>query len=372
MQLKTKNDNAIPRKLHLFVNQECNLRCEYCYWQGKHEKKEISYTVVNKIIEFINNNPDLYDYIVFFGGEPMLAAKKIAYIINNINNPKMVYIIMTNGTIHPNILIKKLDKKIYEYRIDFTISYDGLYQKGRNINPTLNSLILKHVSFLKQNSISYTIGCILSPKYYQLITDNMIYILDNLADSAIFFRICNLDAEWNNQDLTKHIKDFKKIVDIATYYTVLKNKLIWLSNRIDKPETQAHDNINGSKGNTCQKSLVYTDICGLNGKKYLCEPAYALNCGNYGYLWEQNDTYAVEWDQDKRHHDCTWHYCLLYKTQNIDYEAAMDKMRDKYNKRKKKLENIKNAKITYLKSFDEDGRMYRLAEDYFRNRQAIL
>lgn len=362
----TKKINTMPRKLHLFVNQDCNFNCEYCYWHGCHEKQEISYETADKIIKYINDNPSLYDYIIFFGGEPMLATEKIAYLINAIENRDIVYIIMTNGTQHPDMLLNKLKYDQNKHNINFTISYDGLYQDGRAKNST--EVILKHIDYLKENNLFYSIGCILTPYHYRLIPENMIYILDKISNSAIFFRICNLDGEWNHDDLKQHIKDFNKIVDIAAYYTVAKHKSVWLSNRIDKAIEYDCKNSHGSKGNTCQKSLVYTDICGLDGKKYLCEPAYALGCNDYGYLWEANDTYAVEWDKDSRHHNCSYHYCLLYNTQNLEYEVAMDNMRDKYQKRKTKLNKLKNAKIRYLNSIDEEGRLLRLAEDYFRNR----
>lgn len=348
----------MSRKLHLFINKKCNFNCRYCYWL-KHENVEMSSETANKIISYIKSNQK-YDYITFFGGEPMLSYNIILKFIKEIG-PNMKYIIMTNGTIHPKYILNQLDCK--KYNICFTFSYDGLYQCDRQNNT--EDIILKHIMYLKKTKLaSYSIATMLTPYHYIEIPNNMIKILQ-YTDSLLLHRICNLANEWNDKDLDLHLKDFNKIVDIATYYTVVKEKDIWLSNRIDKFRSEDGNNINGSKGNTCQKSLVYTDICGTDGKKYLCEVAFALNQDCYGYLWEEKDSFAVEYD--KVNHNNPYHYCLFYKTECRKYDIAMEKMRDKFQLRKQKLQRLKNAKMKYLLSLDKSGRLFRLANNYFRN-----
>lgn len=351
----------ISRKLHLFINKQCNLNCRYCYWKS-HPREEMSIDVMNKVISYINKHPNKYDYVVFFGGEPMLSYKLIYKFIKQVGN-KINYIIMTNGTIHPKYLLDMFKNEYNKYNICFTISFDGLYQVDRD--NTIIKKILYHINYLKKTKhAAYSIASILSPYNYKLIPKNIIKILE-YTNNAIFFRICNLSNEWKSNALKQHLKDFPKIVDIVTYYTVVKEKQIWLSNRIDKPSINNGDNVYGSKGNTCQKSLVYTDICGTDGKKYLCEVAFALNKECYGYFWEDNPSIAI--DYDKQHHNNPYHYCLFYKTECKEYDIVMEQMREKFQIRKQKLQRLKDAKMKYLLSLDNKGRLLNLANNYFRN-----
>lgn len=353
--------NSVPRKLHLFINKQCNLHCRYCYWES-HPNEEMSIEIMDKIIDYIKSYPNKYDYVVFFGGEPMLSYKLIYRFVRLVGT-KMKYIIMTNGTIHPKYLLNLFGAKCYQYDICFTISYDGLYQTDRSNKEIAH--ILQHVRYLKETKkADYSIANILSPYHYKLIPKNIIETLQ-YTDKAIFFRICNLANEWQLDALKQHLKDFPKIVDIVTYYTVAKEKQIWLSNRIDKPAINNGDNVYGSKGNTCQKSLVHTDICGIDGKKYLCEVAFALGRECYGYLWEDNPSKAVEYD--KEHHDNPYHYCLFYNTECREYDIVMEQMRNKFQIRKEKLQRLKEAKLKYLMSLDKKRRLLRLANSYFRN-----
>lgn len=351
--------NQIPKKLHLFINKYCNFNCKYCYWEN-HPKEEMSIEIANHIIDYIRNNPEKYDYITFFGGEPMLSYKLIAKFINEINLD-IKYIIMTNGSIHPKKLLDNI--KNNKANICFTFSYDGLYQSDRSNNT--DKQVLHHIKYLKDTKRAYyCIATMLTPYHYELIPKNIIEIL-TYTDAALFHRICNLSNEWKSKDLKQHLKDFPKIVDIVTYYTIVKEKQIWLSNRIDKPAVNNGDNVYGSKGNTCQKSLAYTDICGTDGKKYLCEVAFALNEECYGYLWEDNPSIAI--DYDKQHHNNPYHYCLFYKTECKTYDVVMEQMREKFQIRKQKLQRLKNAKMKYLLSLDNKGRLLNLANNYFRN-----
>lgn len=351
--------NQIPKKLHLFINKYCNFHCKYCYW-NEHPKEEMSLNVADNIIKYIRTYPKKYDYITFFSGEPMLSYKLIAKFINEINL-NIKYIIMTNGSIHPKILLDEIINN--KTNICFTFSYDGLYQSDRNND--INEQIIKHIQYLQNtHEAYYCIATMLTPYHYKLIPNNIIEIL-KYTDTALLHRICNLVNEWQPDALKQHLKDFPKIVDIVTYYTVAKEKQIWLSNRIDKPAINNGDNKCGSKGNTCQKSLVHTDICGIDGKKYLCEVAFALGRECYGYLWEDNPSKAIEYD--KEHHDNPYHYCLFYNTECREYDIVMEQMRDKFQIRKEKLQRLKEAKLKYLMSLDKKGRLLRLANSYFRN-----
>lgn len=92
------------------VTQQCNLRCKYCCYSGEYDNRrthtsvELSEDNTIKCIEFIGKNMDLtspYITICFYGGEALLAKRKIEYMINSlqVNHPnvKFIFSISSNG-----------------------------------------------------------------------------------------------------------------------------------------------------------------------------------------------------------------------------------------------------------------------------------
>lgn len=348
------------KKLNLFINKQCNLNCRYCYWP-EHPKEEMSEEVSDRIIAYIKAHPDKYDFITFFGGEPMLSPHILAKFMTSLGE-SYKYIVMTNGTVHPSRLLDKLPNK--KWNLCFTYSYDGMYQMDRSEEAAKK--IQLHTDYLKKtNRAAYTIGCIVSPYHYKMIPENMIRTM--LAhDHAIFFSICDLANSWKEEDLREHIKDIPKMVDIATYYEVCEEKMVHMPNHIEIQDLK-ESNTTATKGFFCQQALARTDVCGIDGKKYLCEPSYANNEMCYGNLWDDNESYAVEWNKDPAHHNCKYHFCLYKQSQNLEYEQALEAMRSKYAERKKKLQKLKEEKYKYLLKQDECGRLLRLAENHYRN-----
>uniref|UniRef100_UPI00403F5BD9 4Fe-4S cluster-binding domain-containing protein n=1 Tax=Paenibacillus sp. FSL W7-1279 TaxID=2921697 RepID=UPI00403F5BD9 len=62
-------------KVHIFVTNDCNLSCDYCYVSGLREKLYFSPALVSSLITFINNvlklNKSENVTLNFFGGEPL-------------------------------------------------------------------------------------------------------------------------------------------------------------------------------------------------------------------------------------------------------------------------------------------------------------
>ncbi len=115
-------------KFTIFVTQQCNLRCSYCYIEKK--QKTISFTTAEKVIDFIFKKSILGHEeinIGFFGGEPLLEFKLIKKITNLIYdhpfyNPDRVNLsIVSNGTIFSN----EIAQFIIDNKIEFGISCDG-------------------------------------------------------------------------------------------------------------------------------------------------------------------------------------------------------------------------------------------------------
>lgn len=353
---------SIPRKMHVFINKKCNMRCKYCYWP-EHPDEEMSEEIANRVIEYVIEHPNRYDYIVFFGGEPMLSPHLIQRFIQKVGHD-INYIIMTNGTVNPGPLLDALYKESSRrYNICFTVSYEGFSQEARQSGT--NKRIEETIRFLRryQPKVLVTISSVFSPYNYKNIARNMIYFY-SMVDSGMFIRICDLPHMWKDEELEEHIADYPKFVDILTYYQVVKEKTVLITNRIDRKIEDEGDNYNGAKGHFCHNSLKYSDVVGVDGKKYLCEVAAANGDRCYGYLWEENPSEAIEYNTQYPavHH----HKCIYYDSQHLAYDGAMDKMRERYQRRKEKLERLKTEKQKLLLSKDIRGRLWRLANDYYR------
>ncbi len=114
-------------KCTLFVTQQCNLACDYCYIDKK--KTVMPLPTAEKIMEFVfaHAAKDENIEIGFFGGEPLLEFDRIKEITDMIHrhksfDAKRVNIsIVTNGTIFSEEIAEFLKEK----KIVLCVSCDG-------------------------------------------------------------------------------------------------------------------------------------------------------------------------------------------------------------------------------------------------------
>ena len=91
------------------MTQQCNLRCSYCCYSGNyrdrriHNIKEIPYDTLQRTVDFINAHYDKKNEeitVCFYGGEALLARKKIEWFVcklRSIFNDKVIFSFSTNG-----------------------------------------------------------------------------------------------------------------------------------------------------------------------------------------------------------------------------------------------------------------------------------
>ncbi|MCX5848913.1 MAG: radical SAM protein [Deltaproteobacteria bacterium] len=142
-----RNNNSISIKtipfndMMLIITEGCNLRCSYCYENGKEydSTNAMSWPTAKKAVDFFFAQvPPEMDRttINFFGGEPLLAfdliKKVVAYsyphpTIVGYGGKRYNYVINTNGTI--------LTDEMYEFyarlgkKINLRVSVDGYKEK---------------------------------------------------------------------------------------------------------------------------------------------------------------------------------------------------------------------------------------------------
>lgn len=157
---------------YLFVSQECNLACSYCYGDGGEYRKNKMFmdesTAINFIDKFITKENSGY-LINFFGGEPLLNFNLMKTIVAECKAKakkhgfRIVFNMTTNGTVWND----KIAKFVAEEIGTVTISLDG----PQNINdaqrvPRGNfspyEKTVQAIGEMQQRGCNYTIRTIMS------------------------------------------------------------------------------------------------------------------------------------------------------------------------------------------------------------------
>lgn len=120
------------KRLVLFVSQDCNLHCRYCYIQHAghiHQKKymseEVAHAAVDLLFQESHEATDLG--ISFYGGEPMLRFDLIKKIIPYANRKAVAfhktvkYSMTTNGT----LLTDEAVEFLTAHNVNVMVSLDG-------------------------------------------------------------------------------------------------------------------------------------------------------------------------------------------------------------------------------------------------------
>jgi putative peptide-modifying radical SAM enzyme len=100
------------------LTHSCNLRCDYCGYEGNHERpeaNEVSYEV-QELKNFLRQDPE--PDIIFYGGEPLVRLPLMEKIMDSI--PAKRYLLQTNA-----LLLKDLKPKHLKKFNSILVSIDG-------------------------------------------------------------------------------------------------------------------------------------------------------------------------------------------------------------------------------------------------------
>ncbi len=115
----------------LFIVQECNLRCTYCYGEeGEYNNKgkmplKIAKDAINYLFEHSEDKKNIS--VTFFGGEPLLdfsMIKEVVYYAKELEknfNKKISFSITTNGT----LITDEIEQFLKDHKFSVRISIDG-------------------------------------------------------------------------------------------------------------------------------------------------------------------------------------------------------------------------------------------------------
>ena len=136
-----------PRRLQLFVAQQCNLRCKYCYGENNSsnvKKKLMTVEVAKQAVDYLVSKSGKRRelQITFFGGEPTLNFKIIKEVVAYCReleiqtNKHFLFELITNGTL--------LNRYRCDYLLDnkflLFVSIDGCREMNNAQRPSVNGI----------------------------------------------------------------------------------------------------------------------------------------------------------------------------------------------------------------------------------------
>lgn len=228
----TKEDKA--KNFIIIPTTECNARCFYCFAQEDlKDQKRMSTQTADEVIRFLISQVSEEEEIIFrwFGGEPLIAADIIDYIITSLDSHylgKLQYhsIITSNTSILTDSMIDKAINCWHLKKIHLTIDgYKNEHdQRKRYMASEVDqySFLLERIQLLLEKGV-YTIVRLNLDKHN---FESIDLILDDLAifkDYGNFFvHLTNLQPHVEGKTPSRYFL----YTDYPTFYRVIYDKLL--------------------------------------------------------------------------------------------------------------------------------------------------
>jgi uncharacterized protein len=193
--------------LELFLTENCNLDCDYCFVKTKRKKRMPLDTILSAVnfLSFYSGDSKHVD-ITLFGGEPLMekdnileAIKHISKLERETGSKQFSLSLTTNGTLLDEGLLEKTHGKInYLLSIDGDKETHDTHRKFRNGKGTFNNVVTK-IGLLKQFQPWIGSRMTLTPKNIKGLTEN-VYRLHQLGINQFLLGPA-LDQQWDEASL---------------------------------------------------------------------------------------------------------------------------------------------------------------------------
>ena len=226
-------------KYTIFVTQQCNLACDYCYIGKKQESMspQVARAAVDLIFERTppNENVD----IGFFGGEPLLEFELIESITSMIMShsaydPNRVSLsIVTNGTIFNDAI----GVFVSTHGIDLCVSADGspavhdryrLFRGGKGSAATVRSNLIRALA----HASGLAVNAVFKPETLAALPESARYFFD-LGVKRLFLNP-DYSADWSRPDIESLESVYRSLGDLyceyyrrndARFLSIIDNKI---------------------------------------------------------------------------------------------------------------------------------------------------
>ncbi len=208
MSLPVQQDRpkyAPIRNLMLYINQECNLRCTYCFLKKvpRYMTQEVALRTVDYVMQRNISGGVHQLSINFFGGEPFLSVDLMQTVIEYARRKRFNvektfnFSATTNGT----LANARVEKAIRDGSVSLLVSLDGGAHASRH-RPMVSgresySLVAKNLPKLAAWSPSCTVRLTYTPDDLQLLKR----LQEVLALGHFGIAVCPVvEADWSGQE----------------------------------------------------------------------------------------------------------------------------------------------------------------------------
>lgn len=202
----------------LYLTDNCNLNCKYCYEKEMHSNRELSFDNIKKIIDREINSKSKESVITFFGGEPLLKKdliyKTSNYIKNKRSKTKFLFNMTTNGTLIDDEFVDFFYKSDF---ISLSFSIDG-EKRFHDENRIMKSgkgtydIVEKNAKKLLIKPDVIVAVPVISKNNIKNLSENLKNLL-KIGFEKISLQFDFL-SDWNDEDLKVIKKEFEKISEM--------------------------------------------------------------------------------------------------------------------------------------------------------------
>lgn len=202
-----KKRSDFMKKILIEVNQKCNLKCEYCFYNDYgRTKEEIT------LKEIIKNNIASYEEIYITGGEPFLN-NHIYEILNYLKNKKIT--VFSNGIIlNTKWQVDKILDLIKKIIITFD-SIDVKYSLRKKYEKEVISIIEK---ILKCSNKKLEVKICVNRYNIDKLEDTIKFLIDLGVKNLSFNLIHNIESS-KKDFMIREEKKYKKIFYLLEKYS---------------------------------------------------------------------------------------------------------------------------------------------------------
>ena len=171
----------------LYLTDDCNLKCSYCYEGSKKNKSYMSEATLERALDFIakNNLPNDPIDLLLLGGEPLLNKKMLFKTMDIINHkyPEIKHLFRYQMTTNGILLDDSTLKFIEDNQIELSISIDG-DRETHNLNrKSINGkdvydIIFRNMQKLLQRQMPFSVRMTVTVNNVHLLSHNVRYFYE--------------------------------------------------------------------------------------------------------------------------------------------------------------------------------------------------
>lgn len=253
--------------LVLWLADECNLNCKYCYAHPAFTHKLMSFETAKKAI---NLCVDKNFTLILAGGEPLLnfgVIEKLYQCLKE-NGYKCKIGLQSNGT----LITEEIAEKLAKMDINIGISFDGTVAINEELRGGTKK-VLQGINFLREFKKDININCVVTNKNIEKLEKliEMAYYLGNVRGIGLdLLRTagnCNNNKEIQPPDDGDIYINLKKAYEKIQLLTELTGKKVGIR---EIEETKMRECMGCSSDNYCYSSLGQAMVVTPDGDTYPC------------------------------------------------------------------------------------------------------